>query len=372
MSFKIDGKFYTYGTFIDTLIEVELDENRQLKVSCFLTEFTNWNEGNPSLEDILLKYECTLQDIGEIKRAIFPFDDKKTLQKFNVIFYLYLDPVKKILFSYTDEKTDIIRSIFGKIVKNENNIYSMFISSSYFNYLIRNIKNIDDTAECTYFTAKHLPTFITKGKNRPNKERTIIYHAIDGDGVEALRELKILYGILPNIMRFRFTDIGTFEIHSIGLFRIASEYVHGVARLKLLEIMELLIEYILIQKKILTDSRYTLIPIEAKYRKLNIPSVKTWSIDFNGDLDDEEMNIILDVLMDNNLSLYNYVKEVGNSFRISGMVADGDKNSLYSIYLNNKGIIISPFDNCTFDTFFRFYETIVGNIAPDATIEERE
>lgn len=370
MTFQVRDGDYSHDDFIEVLLNTELEEYHTLKVSCFLTEFNNWDEGETSLRDIFKKYNSIIQDLGAIKRAIFPFFDEETHEKYNVIFYFYLDPDKKILFSYTDEKIDIIRSIFGKIVNRENNIYSMFISSSCFNYLIRNIKKIDETSECIYFSAKHLASYITKGKYRPEKSRTIVYHAIDGDGIDALNEMKTLYGVLPTIMRFRLMDVGTYEIHNVGLFRISSEYVQDISRLKLFEIMELIIEYILKQKKILVDAKYKLIPIETKYKKLNIPSIKPLLIEFNDDIQDEKTDDVIDIFNNNDYPLYNYVKESGGSFRISGMVADGRKNSLFSVYINNKQAIISPIDNCNFDTFMRLYEVIVENIAPEADIKE--
>jgi len=385
MTLDIPDVIYTYEHFINNLVNLELSSYHTLKIACFLTEYETWDVGATSLTDVLERNGFKIHNLGEIKKGIIEYfvneDDETESEEeaeekhinsngLSRVFYFYLDNENKILYSFTDIKIKLIKKIFGKIVNYEPNIYSLFIGASAFYHIIRNINDIDETSECVYFTAKHLPTYVTKGKNRSDKERTFVYYGSDGDGVDTLFELRDLYGVLPRIMRFRLRDIGVLEIQNIGVFTAYKEYNAEISRIKLLEIIEVLVGYILKQKQILTDSKYTLIPIKTKYRTFNVPQIKPWSIRFGSNFEDGAMDNILDILKDGDFPIYNYVSETGGSFRISGMVADGRKNSSFSVRINNKGMLVAPLENCNFDTFMRFYELVVEYLDPQSEIIE--
>lgn len=370
MPFVIRDREYSYEDFIDVILRVELEPYRNFKLACYLTDFDNWYDGEPSLEEMLTRNGFLVQDLGDIKRGLIDYDDKSTLKKLKLSFYFYLDESTKVLYSFSDIETKIIKDIFGKLVNYENNIYTLFIGASSFYHIMRRIKDVDNTSECVYFSAKHLPTFVTKGKIRSDKKRTIVYYASDGDGNEALFELREMYGVLPRIMQFRMSEIGTFEIQNIGLFSIRTSYSDEISRLKLLEITEILVEDILKKKMILSNSKYRLIPLKTKYKTFNVPQIKSWSIHFGENLEDEQIDYIIDIFNREDFSIYNSISETGGSFRISGMVADGRKNSLFSVHINNEGMVISPLENCSFDTFLRFFEVVVENIGPLSDIRE--
>jgi hypothetical protein len=370
MTFEIPDQEYTYENFINQILQIELEPYHNFKVSCFLTEFNNWIEGYPSLTEILNRNNFIIQDLGDIKRGLIDYYDKDQLLMIKIIFYFYLDAKNKILYSFSDTKTDIIKNIFGKLVNYERNIYSLYVGASSFYNVMRRIKEIDESAECIYFTAKHKPTYATKGKIRSDKRRTFIYYAPDGDGNETLIELRDQYGALPSIMRFRIMDLVTFEIQNIGLFTVMNEYDSETARLKLLEIIEIIVEYVLVQKQILVDSKYTLIPIKTRYKTFNVPNIKPWSIIFREKLEDDIIDNIVDILTSEDFSIYNSFSETGGSFILNGLVADGRKDSLFSVHIKNDEMVIAPIEKCSFDTFMRFYEVIVENIDPQADIAE--
>lgn len=385
MSLDIPDIQYSYEHFINNLVNLELSPYHTLKIACYLTEYETWDVGAPSLIDVLERNRFKIENLGEIKKGIIEYfeneDDETEFEEeaeekhvnsngLSRVFYFYLDKENKMLYSFTDVKINIIKKIFGKIVNYEPNIYSLFIGASAFYHIIRKINDIDETSECVYFTAKHLPTYVTKGKNRPTKERTFVYYGTDGDGVDTLFELRDSYGVLPRIMRFRMRDIGVLEIQNIGVFTAYKEYNSEMSRMKLLEIIELMVGRILKQKQILVDSKYTLIPIKTKYRTFNVPQIKPWLIKFGSNFDDDAMDNIFDILKDEDFPIYNYVSETGGSFRISGMVADGRKNSSFSVRINNEGMLVAPLENCNFDTFMRFYEMVVEYFDPQSEIIE--
>jgi len=367
---KIPTRNYTYNNFINQIIGQELGPYRTLKISCYLTNFKSWEDGSFSLLDIFKYNGFDVQDLGQVKRLLKSYFDRSIMNEIQAIFYLYLDPNTGILFCFTDEKTDVIKDIFNRILRYEKNIYYMFIGASTFYYVSNNIMKIDDAAECVYFSARHLPSYATRGSIRPNYRRTIVYHGTSGDAFEALKEMRNYYGILPRIMRYRIMDIGEYEIQNIGLFTLRYEYAEETSRLKLLEIVELVLNYIIRQKEILDGAEYKLVPVSTKNKTFNIPTIKPWLVNFSSNLEDDGMENIIRVLNDEDYPLYNYVSEKGGSFRISGTVIDGRKNSLFSIDVKNDQVIVAPLYNCTFDTFLRFFEIIVENIDPEAEIEE--
>lgn len=368
MSLKIPSRNYSYKEFYDQLIIQELEPNRTLKTCCYLTNFNTWEDGPFSLTDIFRYHGFDIQDLGRIKRLFKPYFDRTAMIERQAFFYLYLDPDTGILFCFTDEKTDIIKNVFNKVLRYEKNIYYLFIGASAFYYLSRNIQKIDITSNCVYFSARHLPSYATRGKIRPDYKRTIVYHGTDGDAFDTLIDMREFYGVLPRIMRYRVMDVGEYEVQNIGLFTLRYEYSQEISRLKLFEIVELVLNYILKQKEILDGAEYKLVPVKTKNKTFNIPTIKPWLIDFSSNLEDNIMDEIINILNEEEYPLYNYVSEIGGSFRISGTIIDGRKNSLFSIDVKNNQIIVAPIDNCTFDTFLRFYEVIVENIDPLAEI----
>jgi len=370
MLFDLDPIPYTYQAFINNIISFELDSNKNFKVSCFLTEFSDWDEGTPSLREIFEKNGFRIQDFGEIKLGLFENSILNFDKEIELAFYFYLDNRTKTLLAFTDLNSEYVKKIFVNIVNYESNIYTLFVGTSSFNNLIKNIKTKWDDSKCVFFIAKHKKTFVTKGEKRPNKDRTISYWATDGDGFDALNELKRSYGVLPTLMHYNVPDIGTIEVQNIGLFRVASETNKEESRLLLLRIIEIVVEDILRKKKILVESKYTLIPVETKYRTLNLPSIKPWQINLQDRIEDSTLDSIVELFNKEHFPIYNSVKYYGNSFNFSGMVADGKKNSLFSISLDNNSLLISPIENCKFDSFMRFYNVIVENIDPEADILE--
>ncbi|MFC1802598.1 hypothetical protein ACFL0D_01385 [Thermoproteota archaeon] len=59
----------TYEKFIDVLLNVELASYQTLKVACYLTEYDSWEDGSPSLREILYKNGFSLEPLGEIEKG---------------------------------------------------------------------------------------------------------------------------------------------------------------------------------------------------------------------------------------------------------------------------------------------------------------
>jgi hypothetical protein len=189
MSFKVVTKEYAFDEFLNNIIVQELPSYNTFKIACYLTDYNDWNSKNTnnlSLTELFEINRFKLENLGEIKRIIQLYYDKDINKEINVIFYLYLQPETKLLFCITDAKTNIIKDIFGKFVNYNIGIYYLFISASAFYYIARKIKELDGKNECIYFSARHLPSYVTKGKYRPENKRTIIYHSSGGDGLDTL------------------------------------------------------------------------------------------------------------------------------------------------------------------------------------------
>lgn len=75
---------------------------------------------------------------------------------------------------------------------------------------------------------------------------------------------------------------------------------------------------------------------------------------------------MIEVMADNGFSLFNEVRVKG-SVRLNGMVIDDKKQTIFSMDVDNERINIAPIDELHFDSFMRFYKTVLESFDPNAS-----
>ena len=366
---KIPTREYSVKAFIDELMNVTLPSYQRLKVACFMTSFSKWYDRQKmiNLEDIFGRYGVRIQKLGEIRRLQTKYFDSQIRKSKIAIFYCYLDPSSEMLICFTDEKMEAIEQTLGQIAENSPGFYYTFISFATFNKIKQIILEYEPFAKCTYLSTKYVPQLTMKSQIRPNIEKRIIYYG--DDGLETLEELRQYYGVYPTVMRYYIPNMGIYEINCNGIFSLWAEEKMVASRRFLLHLCNVAISEVLRSKKIIETSSYKLIPVETDRKIFKIPKIIPWIIKFSHEIEFIDSESLIEIMSDNNFSLFNEVREKG-SIRLNGLVMDEKKQTIFSIDVDDRRIIVAPTENLSFDSFMRFYKTILDNFDPNATCEE--
>lgn len=172
-------------------------------------------------------------------------------------------------------------------------------------------------------------------------------------------------------MRYKIPDFGNYEIKSTGYFTLMNMDRPGPAIRYLLKLVELTSLSILLARKIIESSDFTLIPIRTEKKIFKIPKLTPWAIKFGKKLDIKDANYLMESLVGSGYTVFNYVLAEG-SLRLNGLVLDEKKLKIFTIDLDDERMIIAPREKTSFDVFLRFYAMLVDNFDPQAKVEEFE
>jgi len=366
---KIPYREYTFESFVDQLLAQELPPFTRLKIACFLTDFSAWDQEKFfSLEKLLTSYGIRIEKLGQIRRLLSTYIEKETGNEKLATFYAYLNPESKLLLCFTLERKWVIAQTIGQIAQTASGFYYFFIGPKTFELLKKKILEEHPFAKCVYFTAKYRPEFARKSEVRPETKKTIMYHG--EDGLKALEELGSYYGVRPRVMHFRIPDIGTYEVKNDGCFTLWSTEDTGIRPKKLLlNLIDIAVKDVLISRRIIETSNFQLIPIKTERKTFEIPKLTPWIINFSQDLEFADSEALLRVLAGTGYTVFNYT-QVEGSLRLSGMVIDHNKNNIFTIDMGSREMIIAPRGKVSFDSFLRFYRVITENFDPEASCLE--
>jgi len=365
---KIGFDNYSWESFIETILSLDLERYERLKVACFMTYFDQWRGDKiPNLEDLLLRGGFRIEKMGDIRRLSCNYFDTETKQNKLADMYAYLNPETKLLLCFTSEKTEAIDQTIGNFANISPGIYYMFISSRIFDSIRAHIVDEFPGTRCIYFTAKHIPQFAKRGETRPDIDRTIMYHG--EDALQTLEEVQQYYGVSPRVMRYRIPSLGIYEIKNSGYFTLRNTDEPVPAKKFLLSLVEFASVQVLRSKQIIEKSDFKLIPLKTEQKVFEIPKLVPWVIRFGKPLSFEDAESLVESMAKNGYTVFNYVMAKG-SLRLNGMVLDEKKNSLFTIDADGEHMIVAPKEKISFDAFLRFFATIVDYFDPAATVEE--
>jgi hypothetical protein len=73
---------YTFESFVDQLVAQEPPPFMRLKVACFLTDFSTWDQEKiVSLEKLLTSYGIRIERLGQIRRLLSTYIERKQGKK---------------------------------------------------------------------------------------------------------------------------------------------------------------------------------------------------------------------------------------------------------------------------------------------------
>lgn len=189
----------------------------------------------------------------------------------------------------------------------------------------------------TYFSTRRLLHYQTPSLRRPNIKRTIQYNG--DDGREALDELEMEYGVLPTIIEFIIPEERTkFKIDNKGIFT----FMRGNFNI-LFELVDEILRHILVEKKIIANSRFEVVKAKTETKEFDIPISTPWKIKLANVIDYDDIGGILDDLKSDEweFAIVDSYKERG-SLLFSAQLIDAIKGARFKIITNGKEINIYP------------------------------
>lgn len=355
----ISGIPETYEDFCRLIVK---KENRYLKILCILTNYESWKPPERSLEldYFFRKHGFSIKEFGEGRKLSTEYYDRLKDETIPVEYYAYVRS-PRLLLCFSTAPAKAIEYTMKPIFK-ENGIYYLWLPPSTFEEIRRVVLSDHPYAKITFFSGSRTPSTGFECEIRPDYSRSITYHG--EDGMEALKEFTYYYGILPETVGFRVPGVADFQIKHTGMFTLISGDLNF-----LFKIIEKAIISTVRIRNIVETSRFDLFPLETAKKKLQVPYIVPWIIDFSRPFDYDDCENLIQVLAKNDFALYNYVLMSG-SVILDSTVADELKKSVFTISMNSNRMVISPRYDTTFDSFLRFLQIITENFDPQAECKQ--
>lgn len=357
----IKEKSYTFNEFFNTVTKLEGYPPKALKIQCFLTVDDSWAPPDSlvNLEYIFKKNGFEIKKLGEIRKLTRIYKDKETEQEFPIILFCYLRPETKLLtcFCFTDAPDIIVEKIIETIA-DEPGIYPLWIGPAGMEEIRETIFSRFPGSKITFFTAGREEDTKYWEEIRPEFRRSIMYWG--HDGAQALDEMKHYYGVLPRSIRYRIPGVGDFSISNKGWFTFRSSKIDFI-----LDVVNMASKIVIRTRETIEKSHLSLIPVQMEKKKIEVPALVPWVINFNKELKPDGGESLLNLLQTHKFSLCNPILLHG-SILLDATVIDEVKKSVFSINTSSTQMVIAPHHDTPFDSFIRFLQLIVENIDPEA------
>jgi len=364
---RISEHEHTFQSFINELVTTGIEPNEHLRIVCYITHHGDWNAdspGIPSLSSLLTSNDVETKDLGDIKKLVAHYRDTLTDRLIGVTFFAFLHRDSRLLMCFTNGAKFEVEQTLDKIVERNPGLYYAFIMPSTLTKIETMLFDMHPSTFIRYFSATRGPQSSLRSEIRPEYKRTIEYHG--NDGKQVLEELKYAYGVTPRSIHFEIPDYAIYQVHNIGHLTI----VKGEENAKrfLMEIVDFAMKDTLLTRKIVESADFQLIPIETQTKVLLFPKLKPWLIKFSIPIDIREGENLIKVLEDNGFDIFNHILAEG-SLRLNGMITDRLKKIIFTVDANTERMVIAPIREISFDSFLRFYQTVLENFDPEATCE---
>ena len=349
---KIKERPYTYLEFCQMI-------QPPFKVLCFLTLDDSWAppESIINLEYIFKKHRFSMESMGEMRKLTCIWVDPITENRIPVVYYAYLNPKTKLLSCFTDAPSDQIEKTIGAIA-DEPGVYNLWIGPTAMEEIKDEIISKYPYSDITTFTAKRTSSYIFKGKIRPDFDRTIVYYG--KDGLKTLEEAKYYYGAFPTDILFDVPAVMRFRVNAKGAFSLEfgnKEYFFDIFN-NTLEIVQNI-------RKTVESSRFELTTVQMERKELKVPFLVPWEIEFSKELEYPDAEVLVNKLQENGFTLYNYILSKG-SVLLDSNIIDEVKKCMFSISMGSSRMVVVPRHYIHFDSFLRFFQTIVEDLDPQA------
>jgi len=288
--------------------------------------------------------------MGEIRELSTSYTDPETQQIIPVKFYCHLSQESQILRCFTTATTnDIEKTLF--LATEEPGLYHLWISPQVFEDVKHWILS-HRGAKATYFVATRVSSMSFDAKIRPEVERrTMIYFGDDAQ--ETLDETRYQYGVMPDTMKFQVPGVGSLQVNKRGTF----SYFGGEMNF-LIETSDLAINRVLRTKKIIDSSKVEVVALRTAKKKLELTQLRPWTIELERPIGPEELEDLFRELESSKFAVYNSIIMKGSLYSES-TILDEIKKTVFTVTADGHRISISPRYQSSFESFFRFYQTVV-------------
>ena len=334
---------------------------RDLNVVLIISKFHKLVEVISLLKDKGFESETYKDGLAKLTTSYYDSHTKETLV---INYYLSMDESTGLLVFFSDANKQIIRAtLYKNFVEVVRGVYYAWINPIKFQELTSEILNTYKDSTIDFFITKRKPTYKSYARIRPYEERSINYHG--SDGREALDEFKQVYGMLPTLIEFVIPGRIKFKIDVQGIFTFSGGDIQLLNKQ-----VQLLIDEILNEKKILDQSKFEFIKIKTlKNKDFFVPDIKQWAIHFSKPIEYEDVSEILkDLAVDAHFIEIDNTVLKGSLFW-SATLLDSEKNTLMSIKCNGNQLFVLPKGDESFDSFSRFFKFFAENIDEQAKME---
>lgn len=364
---RISEREHTFQSFINELVEVGTEPSERLRVVCYITRHEDWNVESfsvPSLISLLTSNGVEIKNLGNIKKLVAHYRDARTDRLVAVTFFAFLHRDSRLLMCFTNGAKIDVEQTLDRIVERNPGLYYAFIAPSTFAKIEKMLFDAHPSTLIKYFSASRSLQSSLKSEIRPDYERNIEYRG--NDGKKVLEELKHAYGVTPRSIHFEIPEYATYQVHNVGHLTIVKGEEN--ARRFLMEIVDFAMKDSLLTRKIVESADFQLIPVETQRKVLLFPKLKPWVIRFSVPLGIKEGENLVEALEHNGFDVFNHVLAEG-SLRLNGMIADRIKNTIFTVDANDERMVVAPLREVSFDSFLRFYQTMVESFDPNAACE---
>lgn len=359
---NIPRREYTHDSFLNEIRTSRISGT--FNVICFYVNLTIYNEKEDFLP-LFMHGNNKLENMGDI--------DMLTMNAFyynmpkEVTYYLYFDKENSILLAYTQANRSDLDQTLYRVLKRSFGTYYLPINFTAFFKLTTYLENNFDRMKITYFSAFHHPKFKTRGLHRPDVRRSIQYYG--DDGLKTIEEMKEYYGMLPRTIEYDIEEYGKYRVNNEGRFSFMSGHDNVPSWEIFYDIINYVLKDILLYKKIIEKSEYKILPYSTDEKTFYLPTATPWIMNFGNELGDKDLDILLDMLSNNDFTLYNTSKVYGESFTLSSMIYDEMKNNKFSLHIDNDKVIIIPYEKNILESFIKIYE-VISDFDPESEIRD--
>lgn len=354
---RIEDKPYTIKTFCANILKYKIstfDPGEEFRIYCLTI----------SGEDISVYFpsDCVTK-MGEITKITLPYVDKKDERR-EAIFYAGRYETGLFLLFTTTTNEGFIKTI-GNIIRRKRGISQMWIHPKQFeatrNYILKKTKNTN----IIFFSAKRTPEDKIPSEIRPDYERTIVYHGIDGK--EALEEMRYYYGVIPQNILYEIDYTKKIRISTEGVFALEPYEYDTITTF--FKVLDLIIIEVLNLKRTTEKIKFEFREVKTEQKTLIVPIVESGRINLSNKkkLTVSDAETIVNSAKNYYFSLIDVAIEEGSLF-FDATVIDESKEVVFNISASETDIILMPKQNWTFESFIQFYRLIAENIDQNATI----
>jgi len=286
-----------------------------------------------------------------------------------VIFYCYKDPSNPVIFLFSITGKSRIDIAVDNLISRLPKTYYFWMPLFSFEKLKEEIIDMyhNENIYIDYFTGIRTNYYKVDCDFRPHISRKIAYEG--NDGMEALRESRVMYGTLPKKIGFSIGSKIQFSINHRNIFIIKRgfPYLNHVW-----EIINLSLQKYAGVQEVLEKVRFE----ELKVNNVFDFDIEPLRIQFSRKKTVEDVTTFFELLEidehgEGRFCILNPLVMEGSLF-FSAMILDANKDALFSISGDEDQMTVLPNTNCEKDTLSRFYEQIDLNFDTNTKLVDND